>query len=132
MSSSPDPASGADTVPFIAHQEFCAGLPFGRFRVVVNPALARPYVMQRTRMTAVAITVIGLGAALALAGRAWAGVALVAAGIVLNRVVRHQAGKIVLHLALNDAAVYRDVTSGGVMEVRRTAPDAVVEPAQQR
>jgi hypothetical protein len=118
MSSSDPAPDDNDSVPYIAHSEFRAGLPFARFRVVVNPTLARPYVMQRTRMTAVAIVVIGLGAVLALAGQAWAGVALVGSGIVLNRIVKHQAGKIVLHLALNDAAVYREVTGNGVMEVR--------------
>ena len=36
-----------------------------------------------------------------------------------NRLVRRQAGPIVLHLATRDAAVYAEVTGNGVMEVRR-------------
>jgi len=39
--------------------------------------------------------------------------------VIDNRLVRHQAGKIVLQLALHHAAVYAEVTSNGVMEVRR-------------
>jgi hypothetical protein len=35
--------------------------------------------------------------------------------------VRHQAPKIVLHLALKDPAVYAEVTTNGVMEVRRAS-----------
>jgi len=40
-------------------------------------------------------------------------------GIAANRLVRVQAGKIVLQLAVRDPAVYAEVTGNGVMEVRR-------------
>jgi hypothetical protein len=65
--------------------------------------------------------VIALGAALALAGQVVAGGVLVVLGIVANRIVRSQAGKIVLHLSTRDPAVYDEVTTNGVMEVRRSA-----------
>jgi hypothetical protein len=120
MNATSDPAPVDDGVPYIAHAEFRSGLPHGRFRVVVDPARARPYVMQRLRMQAVAIALTGLGAALALSGQPWPGVALVAIGVIVNRVVKRQAPKILLHLALNDAAVYRDVTENAIMEVRRS------------
>jgi hypothetical protein len=110
----------ADTVPFIPHDEFRNGLPFGRFRIVVNPKLARPYVVRRTRIDFLAVMLIGAGAVLALSGPAWAGGVLVAMGIVANRLVRNQAAKILLHLALRDPAVYVESTTQGVMEVRRS------------
>ena len=113
-------AADDNFVPFIAHDEFRSGLAHGRFRIVVNPQLVRPYVVQRTRCNVLAIGFIGVGAALALAGQALPGALLVGLGIAANRVVRHQAAKIVLHLALKDPAVYAEVTSNGVMEVRRT------------
>jgi len=106
-------------VPYIAHDEFRSGLPQGRFRIVVNPALARPYVVQRTHVNVLAVVPIGIGASLALAGQAGPGVVLVAAGILANRLVRGQAAKILLHLALRDPKVYAEVTGNGVMEVRR-------------
>lgn len=117
----PSPSTEADDgfVPYVAHDEFRTGLPHGRFRLVVNPALARPYVVQRTRVNVLAITAIGIGAVLALSGQAAPGVVLVALGIAANRLVKHQAGRIVLHLALKDPAVYAEVTTNGVMEVRR-------------
>ena len=108
-----------DTVPHIAHDEFRAGVPYGRFRIVVNPALARPWVVRRTRVDVLAIVLIGAGAVLALGGQAGTGLVLVALGIAANRATRWQAGKIVLHLAQRDAAVYREVTEGGIVEVRR-------------
>jgi hypothetical protein len=108
-----------DAVPYIGHDEFRRGAAFGHFRIVVNPALARPYVVQRTRVDLLATVIIGAGAVLALSGQAVPGLVLVVLGIAANRLVRIQAGKIVLQLALRDPAVYGEVTGNGVMEVRR-------------
>lgn len=116
---SENPASGDDVVPYIAHQDFRAALSAGRLRIVVDPEQARPYVVQRTRSNTLFVLLIGIGCALALAGQVWPGGALVALGIVARRLVLHQAPKIVLHLAATDPAVYAEVTSNGVMEVRR-------------
>ena len=107
-------------VPAIGHEEFRRGAAFGHFRIVVNPALARPYLVRRTRVDLLAAGVIGAGAVLALMGQALPGVVLVLLGIAANRLVRRQAGKIVLQLATRDPVVYAEVTSNGVMEVRRT------------
>jgi hypothetical protein len=117
--SAPNDSDDERFVPFIAHDEFRIGLPHGHFRIVVNPALARPYVVQRTRIKVFAITAIGIGAVLALSGQPVPGGTLVVLGIVASRLVQHQAGRIVLHLATKDPAVYAEVTSNGVMEVRR-------------
>lgn len=114
------PAPDEAFVPPISHDEFRRGAAFGHFRIVVNPALARPYLVRRTRVDLLAAVVIGAGAVLALMGQALPGVVLVVLGIAANRLVRRQAGKIVLQLATRDPAVYGEVTSNGVMEVRRT------------
>lgn len=116
-------ADDSPFVPYVAHADFRAGLPHGRYRVVVDPARARPYILHRTKATLVAIALIGCGAAAALAGQGWVGGSLVAVGIVASRVVRHQAARIVLHLALHDASVYEEVTTSGVMEVRAHEAD---------
>jgi hypothetical protein len=110
-----------DEVPYIAHSEFRSGLPRGQFRVVVNPAMARPYVVQRVRLNAALVVCIGAAAFLALIGFGAAGLVLCALGVLASRLVRHQAGRIVLHLAQNDPVVYAEVTTNGVMEVRRVA-----------
>lgn len=112
-------ASGDDFADYVAHEEFRAGLPAGRFRVVVDPKLARRYVSQRLLLLVVVMPVIGLGIALALLGAVWAGAAVVAAGIALNRVVMWQAPRILLHLALRDPKVYAFATGNALMEVRR-------------
>ncbi|SFL94698.1 hypothetical protein [Variovorax sp. OV329] len=104
---------------YISFDEFSRGLPQGRFRVVVNPALAKPFVAHFTRVTPVAIAMIGPGIAVALAGYPWIGALLVAAGVVLRRTVRSQAPRILLHMASRVRSVYDQATEHGVMEVRR-------------
>lgn len=104
---------------YIAHDEFRSGLPGGRFRLVVDPELARRYVSQRLLLVVFITPIIGVGLALALMRHTWSGALLVAAGVLLHRLVQWQAPRILLHLALRDAAVYEHVTQNGIMEVRR-------------
>ncbi|MGV3492352.1 MAG: hypothetical protein ACO1OY_00670 [Ramlibacter sp.] len=108
-----------DAVPYVPHEEFRAGLPAGRIRVVVNPKLARRYVSQRLMLLVLMMPLIGVGIALALVGRTWLGAGLVAAGVILNRVVMAQAPKILVQMAVRDAKVYDFVTQNGLLEVRR-------------
>lgn len=115
----PSSEPGDDFVPHIPHQAFKAGLPFGHFRVVVNPVLARSYILHLTRLKYVTLAVLGVGIALALSGYIVAAGLLVAFGITANRLVRNQAGRILLHLASSNEAVYTEATTHGVMEVRR-------------
>jgi hypothetical protein len=104
---------------FIAHEEFRTGLPAGRFRVIVNPKLARRYVARRLLLLVVLMPLIGVGIALVLTGQTWPGALLVALGVGLNRLVMWQAPSIVLQMATRDPRVYEYVTQEGVMEVRR-------------
>ena len=110
---------GDNTVPYIAHDAFRTGLPFGHFHVVVNPVLAKSYVLHLTRAKYVTLAAIGVGVALALSSYVVAGGVLVALGIAGNRLVRRQAGPILLHLAARNEAIYTEATTHGVMEVRR-------------
>lgn len=108
-----------DTAEYIAFEAFQNGLPHGRFRVIVNPTLAQPFVAQRINAIPVAIAILGIGIACALGGYPIIGGLLVALGIVFRRVVKWQAPKILLHLASRQASAYYDATTQGVMEVRR-------------
>ncbi|MFC5605453.1 hypothetical protein [Variovorax soli] len=108
-----------DTAEYISFEDFCKGLPQGRFRVIVNPELAPPFVAHCTRVTPLAIALIGPGIAVALAGHPWIGALLVAAGILLRRTVKRQAPRILLHLVARLPSVYEQATEHGVMEVRR-------------
>lgn len=108
-----------DTAEYFPFEEFRQGLPQGRFRVIVNPALAVAFVSHRTYALPLAIALIGPGIALALAGHPWIGGPLVAAGILLRWSVKTRAPRILLHLATRVPAVYEQAAEHGVMEVRR-------------
>ncbi|WP_418317030.1 hypothetical protein [Piscinibacter sakaiensis] len=114
------PGGGEETAEYIPFEEFRNGLPFGRFRVIVNPVLARRFVAQRTHATPLAIAIIGIGIATALAGHVWTGALLVAVGVLLRRAVRWQADKILLHLTSRHESTYLSATTQGVMEVQRS------------
>lgn len=111
-----DPPDTAEYIPF---EEFRNGVLHGRFRIIVNPGLAPPFVAHRTHATPLAIALIGPGIAAALVGHPWWGGALVAAGVLLRRAVKTQAARILLHLATRVPSVYEAATEHGVMEVRR-------------
>jgi hypothetical protein len=113
-----DPTAFAE---YVAFEEFRAGLPAGRFRVVVDPKLARRYVTQRLLLVVVLTPVIGIGLALALLGARWTGALMVAAGVLFHRLVMWQAPQILLHMASRDARVYEHATQNGLMEVRRAS-----------
>ena len=115
----PEPPAAEDTAEFIPFEEFRAGLPRGRFRVVVNPALARSFVAYRIHSTPLALALIGPGIASALYGHVVLGGLLVAAGCLLRWSVKKRAPFILLHLATRIPAVYEQAAEHGVMEVRR-------------
>ena len=113
------PNDAQETAEYIAFEEFRNGMPHGRFRVIVDPKLAAAFVAHRTHATPLALAMIGPGIALALLGYPWTGAMLVAAGIVLRRIVKTQAPRILLHMAARVPSFYEHATEHGVMEVRR-------------
>lgn len=113
------PANDGVGAEYVAFDEFRNGLPHGRFRVVVNPDLARPFVAHWLHATPVVLAIIGPGIALALAGYPIAGALLVGCGLLVRRALKRQAPQIVLHLATRQRRFYDEVTANGVMEVRR-------------
>ena len=112
-------AADTEFAEYVAFEDFRAGVAAGRFRVVVDPKLARRYVAQRLLLLVLVMPVIGIGIALALLGERWTGALLVAGGVVFHRVVMWQAPHILLHMASRDPKVYEHVTQNGLMEVRR-------------
>lgn len=110
-------ASGAAFIPF---PEFRAGLPAGRFRVIVNPERAQKYVKHRLFVVGIALPLLGIGAALALSGYLWAGLPMVLLGFLGPRVVKAHAPKILLHLAQQEAKTYHEAIEFEILEVRYT------------
>jgi predicted permease len=106
-------------VEFIPFNEFKNGLPFGRFRVIVNPKLSESYMKNRLNVVPVVLVLIVLGLAIAFYSSRWFGGAMVVIGVAINRLVKFQAAKMVLHLATKDQTIYRDLLDREIIEVRR-------------
>jgi hypothetical protein len=115
MTTLPTDSATGIYVPFT---EFCAGLPLGRFRVIVNPEKAQKYIKHRLFIVGIALPLLGIGAALAISGYVWVGLPMVVVGALLPRVVKAHAPKILLHLAQQDAKTYQESIDFEIMEVR--------------
>lgn len=103
----------------VSHAEFCRGLPAGHYRLIVNPDKARKYIRHRLFLIAFTLPISGIGVALALSGYPWAGLGLVAAGVLLHRLVNAHAPKILLYLATRDARTYFEAIEYEILEVRQ-------------
>jgi hypothetical protein len=110
------PASGTQVE--LPHKAFCAGLPAGRFNLIVNPERAQKYIRHRLFVVGLALPVIAIGTALAWSGHVWLGLPMVAAGLIVPRVIKAQAAKILLHLALREEKTYLEALDFEIMEVR--------------
>jgi len=117
MSETHTETPGAEPIA-VPHAEFCQGLPAGRFRLIVNPERAKKYIRHRLFIVAIALPMLGIGAALALSGYPWLGLALVAAGVVLHRTVTAQSARILLYLATQDERTYNEAIDYEILEVR--------------
>lgn len=111
MSETPEPI-------YVPHAEFRAGLPAGRFRLIVDPKRASKYVKHRLLLTALILPIVGTGIGMAWYGYSWLGLALVLVGVAAHRIVAWQAPKILLHMALRDAKIYHEAVDFEILEVR--------------
>lgn len=121
--STPNPATAPDGTNdspplLLPHDEFRAGVPAGRFDLIVNPERAQRYVRHRLFVVGISLPLLGIGAALAVSGYPWFGLPLVLIGMLLHRVVKAHATKILLHLAMSDANTYFEAMEFAILEVR--------------
>jgi hypothetical protein len=113
-----DSADGNSAI-YVPHQEFKTGLPHGRFRVIVNPERAQKYVKHRLFVVGISLPLLGVGVVLCMYGYLWVGLPMVVVGVLMHRVIKAHAPKILLHLALSDAKTYEEAMEYEILEVRR-------------
>lgn len=118
----PEDAAHSSPPLLLPHDEFRAGVPAGRFDLIVNPGRAQRYVRHRLFVVGISLPLLGIGAALAVSGYPWFGLPLVLVGMLLHRVVKAHATKILLHLALTDAKTYFEAMEFAILEVRLRRP----------
>lgn len=99
------------------HAEFVAAYRRGQVKVEIEPRAAARYLSARLLLPFVALPVLGAGVSLALVGWIYTGLALIALGIVVPLLIKRGAPHFILTQALQDAAVYEDVTKSGLLKV---------------
>lgn len=106
----------------LPHEEFRAGVPAGRFDLIVNPERAQRYVRHRLFIVGISLPLLGIGAALAVWGYPLIGFPMVLLGMVLHRIVKRHATRILLHLAISDSKTYFEAMEFAILEVRKRQP----------
>jgi len=101
----------------MTHAEFASAYRNGTLRVRIDPPLASRYVSTRLMLSFVMLPVLGIGVALALIGWIWAGLTVIALGIVLPRLIKRSAPHFLLTQALQDERLYRELVAAGVLDI---------------
>lgn len=101
----------------MTHGEFRQAYAAGRIRVEIDPVQAARYLSARLLLPLVAMPVLGAGVALALVGWIWTGIGLIAAGIIVPRLIKRSAHRFVLVQALEDERVYGEIARLGILRV---------------
>ena len=83
----------------------------------IDPGAAARYVSARLLLPLVMLPVLGGGVALALVGWIWSGLAVLAAGIVIPRLIKRSASHFILIQVIDDERIYNEVTEAGVLRV---------------
>lgn len=106
----------------MTHDAFRDAYTTGKIRVDIDPKTAAAYLSQRLLLPFVTMPVLGLGVALALVGWIFTGLAIIALGIIVPRLIKRSAPRFVLVQALQDADIYSEVTRSNILRVTMLEP----------
>jgi hypothetical protein len=101
----------------MTHAEFVRAHRSGTLRVRCDPQRAANFLSARLLLPFMMMPVIGVGIALALTGRVWVGLAVIALGIIVPRMIKRSAPRFLLAQALHDEKLYLELTESGVIAV---------------
>jgi len=101
----------------MTHAEFVAAYARGEIKIEVDPRGAARHLSARLLLPFVMMPVLGIGVALALVGWIFSGFAIIALGIIVPQLIKRSAPHFLLTQALENAAVYEEVTRTGVLRV---------------
>jgi hypothetical protein len=101
----------------MTHAEFVAAYQRGEVRVEFDPKGAARFLSARLLLPLVMMPVVGIGTALALVGWFVTGLVVIAAGIIMPQLIKRSAPHFLFQQALQDAAVYAELSKTEVMRV---------------
>ena len=108
--------TAANTPATLSHAEFVAAYARGEVTVNFDPKAAAKFLSARLLLPLFMMPVLGSGVALALVGWVWSGLAVVAVGIIVPRLIKRGAPHFLLQQSLSDANLYQELLRSGVME----------------
>ena len=106
----------------LSHAEFVTAFHDGTIIVNFEPKAAARFLSAQLLLPLFMMPVLGAGVAMALVGWVWAGLLVIALGIVVPRLIKRGAGHFLIQQALDDAQVYQNLLRGGVMQVVTREP----------
>ena len=109
----------------MTHAEFVGAYARGAIRVEIDPQGAGRFLSARLLLPFVALPVLGSGVALALIGWIYSGLAVIALGVIVPRLIKRHAARFLLQDALQDERVYGELTRQSIMRV--TPADAATD-----
>jgi hypothetical protein len=101
----------------LKHSEFVADYASGRVTGQFDAPAAARLLSARLLLPLLTLPVLGLGVALALTGWIGSGLAIIAAGIIVPRLIKRSAPRFLLTQALQDPALFDEMVQSGVMQV---------------
>lgn len=108
--------------PPLTHAEFVAACRDGQVIVNFDPKAAARFLSAQLLLPLVMMPVLGIGVALALTGWVWTGLAVIALGIIVPRLIKRGAPHFLMQQALADPDLYQELLRSGVMQVLRREP----------
>lgn len=101
----------------LSHREFVTAFHDGSLIVNFDPQGAARFLSARLLLPLFMMPVLGIGVALALTGRIWTGLTVIALGIIVPRLIKRGAPRFLIQQALTDESVYQDLLRAGIMQV---------------
>jgi hypothetical protein len=113
-----DTAPAAPTLS-LPHRDFVNAFHDDSITVTFDPKGAARFISGRLLLPLFMMPVLGIGVALALTGWIWTGLAVIALGIIVPRLIKRGAPRFLMHQMMDDERLYRDVVHAGIMRVVR-------------
>jgi hypothetical protein len=106
----------------LSHRDFVTAFHDSAITVTFDPQGAARFVSARLLLPLFMMPVLGVGVAMALSGWIWTGLAVIALGIIVPRLIKRGAPGFLMQQMMDDEALYRDVVHAGIMHIVRREP----------
>ena len=103
--------------PQLAHREFVAAYRDGAITVNFDPKSAARFLSARLLLPLFMLPVLGIGVGLALTGRIWTGLTVIALGIIVPRLIKRGAPHFLIQQALSDEKLYQELLNADIMQI---------------